>query len=469
MEKLHSTVVVIGAGPGGYASAFRAADLGLQVLLVDENPSLGGVCLNRGCIPSKALLHAVKVKQEAEGAKAFGLTFPAGTWDVAALRAHKDAIVSKLTAGVTQMAKARSVRTLEGRAKLTAAGRITVSGKSSDIEVTFEHCILATGSRPAQIPNLPYDDPRLMDSTDALNLPDIPQRLLVIGGGYIGLEMSTVYAGLGSKVTVVEFLPTLLAAADADLVRPLQRRLKKSLENLYLDTKVAGVKAGKKALTVTFEGKKTGEEDFDRILVSVGRKPNTESLGLETLGVKVGQDGFVVVDEGLRTSVPGIYAIGDLVGQPMLAHKATHEGKVAAEIIAGNKVAFEPAAIPAVVFTDPEIAWVGLTEAEAAKTGQAFEKAVFPWGASGRAMTLDATNGLSKILVDPESGRILGAGICGTGAGDLISEAALALEMGADAEDMALTIHPHPTLSETLGGAAELYHGSVTDLLPKKK
>ncbi|WP_372696531.1 dihydrolipoyl dehydrogenase [Immundisolibacter sp.] len=466
-EPIRTQVVVLGAGPGGYSAAFRAADLGLSVTLVEREQRLGGVCLNVGCIPSKALLHVAKVIDEA--AHTPGVGFGKPKVDLDGVRDQKDKVVKRLTDGLGGLARQRKVKVVYGSARFGGANSLQVDTADGALEVQFEHAIVATGSTPARIPGLP-DDPRVMDSTGALALEDIPGKLLVIGGGYIGLEMATVYRALGSTVSVVEFMDGLLPGADADLVKPLAKRLSGQFADIRLKTKVTGVAAQKQGLKVTFEGPDgTADQVYDRVLVAVGRRPNGKDLGLEALGVQVDERGFIAVDAQRRTAVPSIFAIGDVAGEPMLAHKAVHEGKVAAEVIAGHKAAFQPLAIPAVVFTDPEIAWAGLTEAQAKKDGVAYEKAVFPWAANGRSLTLGRDEGLTKILFEPASRRVLGVGITGPGAGDLIAEGVLAIEMGADAEDLALTIHPHPTLSETLGMTAEVFDGSVTDIIAPKR
>ena len=459
-------VLVIGSGPGGYAAAFRAADLGLEVTLVERYPTLGGVCLNVGCIPSKALLHAARVIAETEEAAEFGISFEDPQIDIDALRGWKDDVVGKLTGGLTGLAKQRKVEVVTGTAHFTSDHTVDVDGTS----IAFESAIVAAGSRAAMLPGLPSDE-RIVDSTGALELPDVPGRLLVIGGGIIGLEMAAVYAALGSAVTVVELTDQLIPGCDIDLVRPLQARIAERYESILLSTKVASVEAGDDGLRVAFEGEAAPEpQTFDRVLVAVGRRANGDQLGLDAAGVEVDERGEIPVDAQRRTNVPHIYAIGDLTGAPMLAHKATHEGKVAAEVIAGHDVAFDPRAIPSVAYTDPEVAWTGLTETDAVAAGTEYEKAVFPWQASGRALSLGRAEGLTKLLVDPATRRVLGAGIVGVNAGDLIAEATLAIEMGADAEDLGLTIHPHPTLSETVAFAAELAEGTVTDLYaPKRK
>jgi dihydrolipoamide dehydrogenase len=463
-------VAVIGAGPGGYAAAFQAADLGLRTALIDQDPQLGGVCLLRGCIPSKALLHAARLITDAEEAQAFGIQFGKPQLDLAALRQRiKTAIIGKLTKGVQTLASSRKVDVIHARATLKNATTLTLSGSESR-ELSFAHAILATGSRPSIPASLKIDDPRVMDSTSALELPDIPTRLLVIGGGYIGLELGTVYQALGSEVTLVEALPRLLTGVDSDLVRPLQQRMQRRFKAIRLDTKVEKLEARKDGIAVSLTGQAGNTtEVFDRVLVAVGRRPNSEELGLEQTKVAISPQGFVQVDHQRRTAEPTIFAIGDVAGEPMLAHKATHEGLIAARVIAGRQAAFDVTAIPAVVFTDPEIAWCGLTEEAAKASGQAVTVARFPWAASGRATTLGRNDGVTKLVLDAEYGRILGVGICGVGAGELISEGVLAVEMGAVAEDMAGSIHPHPTLSETLMEAAESFHGQPTHMYTSKR
>lgn len=468
----HAGVVVIGSGPGGYAAAFRAADLGLDVLMIDRDAALGGVCLNRGCIPSKALLHITNIIDEADASAAMGVTFGDPDIDLDQLRAWKEKVVGQLSGGISQMAKARKVATRQGYATFASDTELFVETEEGSVTVTFDHCIIAAGSRPALIPGLPEDNDRILTSTEALNLPDIPQRLLVVGGGYIGLEMGTVYNALGSAVSVVEFMDTLLPGADQDLVKPLHRRLKKQFSEIMLSTKVVKIDPQKDgSLKVEFEGQnKTFSNTYDRVLVSVGRKPNSDKLNLENTSLKISERGFIEADSYQRTSVPNIFAIGDIAGDPMLAHKATHEGKVAAEVIAGLPAKFDARAIPAVIFTDPEIAWTGLTETEAKTQDIPYKKSEFPWAASGRSLALGRREGKTKILYDPESKRVLGAGMVGPGAGALVAEATLAIEMGADAEDIGLTIHAHPTLSETFANAAEVFEGTVTDIyVPKRK
>jgi dihydrolipoamide dehydrogenase len=464
-------LVVLGAGPGGYAAAFYAADMGLQVALVDEEKNPGGVCLYRGCIPSKALLHVAKVVDEARHAGAWGVTFGEPKIDVEKLRGYKQKVVDQLTGGVGQVAKLRKVKYLQGRGTLTGPKTMTVEGVDGKTELSFEHCILATGSSPTRIPAFAIDSPRMLDSTSALDLPDVPKSLLVIGGGYIGLELGSVYATLGSKVSVVEMTPGLLPGADRDLVAILQKRLEKLFAAIMTNTKVTKVEEGKTGIKVTFEGDGApSEQVFDRVLVAVGRRPNSKIPGLDTTGVKVDAKGFIETDGQRRTAEPAIFAIGDVAGEPMLAHKASHEARVAVEAILGHKSVFEPLGIPAVVFTDPEIAWVGLTEAQAKAEGREFEVAKFNWGASGRAIAIDRVDGVTKFIIEPKTGRLLGVGIAGTGAGELIAEATLAIEMGASAEDLKLTIHAHPTLSETLMESAEVFFGQSTHVYkPRRK
>ncbi|MDR4463055.1 MAG: dihydrolipoyl dehydrogenase [Nitrospira sp.] len=470
MAESRYDVAVIGGGPGGYAAAFRAADRGLRTVLIDEDPQLGGTCLLRGCIPSKALLHAARLLTEAQEAAAWGIQFDKPRVDLEAFRSRVDAIIGKLTKGVKTLAGSRKVDVIQARAMLKDATVLQLSGPDAPRELSFGHAIIATGSKPVIPSSLKLDDPRVMDSTGALRLPDIPKRLLVVGGGYIGLELGTVYQALGSEVTVVEALPRLLNGVDADLVRPLHQRMQRRFKAIKLNTTVAQLEAQNDGLVATFsDSEGTNTDRFDRVLIAVGRKPNTEQLGLDHTKIAVTSKGFVEVDRQMRTAEPAIFAIGDVVGDPMLAHKASHEGLVAAEVIAGRQATFDAAAIPAVVFTDPEIAWCGLTE-EAAKTGgQAVKVARFPWAASGRATTLGRTEGVTKLILDQESGRVLGMGLCGVGAGELIAEGVLAIEMGAVAEDLATSIHAHPTLSETVMEAAESFTGSPTHLfIPKR-
>ena len=465
-EQSQPNIAIVGGGPGGYAAAFLAADLGMNVTLIDREQNPGGVCLYRGCIPSKALLHVAKVIDECRHAKNWGIEFGEPRIDVARLRSFKEGVVNKLTSGLGQIAKARKVQYIRGDASFENSNtiRLTKNGGGGD-SLTFDRIIIATGSRPAVIPTLKLDSPRMLDSTSALDINDVPGTLLVIGGGYIGLELGTVYAALGSKVSVVEMTGGLLPGADRDLVLPLHKRLEKMFDAILLNT-VTAVKEEANGIRVCFDGKdvKEREKVFDKVLVSVGRKPNSQIAGLDRTQVRVGDRGFIQVNKHLQTDDPAIYAIGDVVGEPMLAHKASHEGRTAVEHIAGHKVAFEPNAIPAVVFTDPEIAWSGLTETQAEKEGREIKVAKFPWAASGRAVTLDRTEGLTKLILDPATERILGVGIVGSGAGELIAEGTLAIEMAALAKDVALTIHPHPTLSETVMQAAEVFFGTSTDL-----
>jgi dihydrolipoamide dehydrogenase len=459
-------VVVIGSGPGGYTAAFRAADLGLRTVLVERYASLGGVCLNVGCIPSKALLHVARVIAEASEAEAQGVAFGAPRIDLDGLRSWKDSVVARLTGGIAGLARRRGVEVIQGTGRFTGPGLLAVEGPDETATVAFDNAIIAVGSNAAGLPVLP-DDPRIVDSTGALALPEVPERLLVIGGGIIGLEMATVYEALGARVTVVELTDRLMPGCDPDLVGVLERRIAGRYEAIHVATAVSAVRAEADGLRVTFDGG-PDPATFDRILVAVGRRPNGHAVGADAAGVTVDERGFIPVDAQRRTNVPNIHAIGDVVGEPLLAHKASHEGKVAAEVIAGHDVAFEPRAIPSVAYTDPEIAWAGLTETEATAREIAYEVASFPWAASGRALTIGRADGLTKLLVDPERHRLLGAGIVGTGAGELIAAAVHALEMDADAQDLALTIHPHPTLSETVGFAAEAAEGVITDLyLPR--
>ncbi len=469
-EENHADLVVLGAGPGGYTAAFRAADLGKKVVLIERYAALGGVCLNVGCIPSKALLHVAKVITEAEETEHQGVVFGKPTIEVDKLRTWKDSVISKLTKGLTVLAKQRKVEVIHGIGKFISSHLIQVETASGMKIVSFEHCIIAAGSSVTRIPDFPYDDPRLIDSTGALNLVDIPKRMLIIGGGIIGLEMATVYDALGSCVSVVELMDQLIPGADADLVKPLHRRIQKRYEAIYLKTRVTHIEPREEGLRVTFAGEKSLEpQTYDRVLLAVGRRPNGRDIGAENAGIHVNERGFISVDEQLRTNVSHIFGIGDIVGEPMLAHKATHEGKLVAEIIAGHKAAFDARTIPSVAYTDPEIAWMGLTETEARKKGIDYERASFPWAASGRAIAMGREEGMTKLLLDKNTRRILGAGMVGVNAGELIAEAVLALEMGADMQDIGLTIHPHPTLSETIFFASEIAEGSITDLyLPKK-
>ena len=461
----HVPLVVLGGGPGGYAAAFLAADLGMEVAIVEKEERLGGTCLLRGCIPSKALLHVGRVLSEAREMEAWGIEFGKPKIKLDALRARKDKVISTLTGGLAQLAKRRKVQIIQGNARFTSSGALEVSGAEGSRTVTFDHCILASGSRPARIPAFDLPTPRVMDSTSALELQEIPDSLLVIGGGYIGLEMGTVYAEIGSKVSVVELTDTLLPGADRDLVKPLQGRLEKLFEAILLQTKVAGLEERKKGILVRFEGPDGPfEKELSRVLVAVGRRPNSDGLGLENTAVTINPKGFVDVDGQQRTSDPKILAIGDVCGEPMLAHRASHQGKVAVEALHGEPALFAPRCIPAVVFTDPEIAWAGLTEQEVKASGRTVEISRYPWAASGRAQALGRTEGLTKLLVDPETDAILGIGIVGPGAGELVAEGALAIEMAATARDLAETIHAHPTLGETVAFSAENYFGTATEI-----
>ena len=468
---MKSDLVVVGSGPGGYSAAFRAADLGLNVVLVERDATLGGVCLNVGCIPSKALLHAAKVIADARGMAAHGVHFGAPRIDLDALRNWKAKVVGQLTKGLDGLAKQRKVEVVRGLGQFTSPNTLavlTADGATSSIE--FKQAIIAVGSEVVRLPGLP-DDPRVIDSTGALALVDIPARLLVIGGGIIGLEMATVYMELGAQVTVVELTPDLMPGADRDLVKPLEKRLKAGLAGIMTGTRVLKIEASARELTVHFEGAGApATAAYDRVLVAVGRRPNGDRINADKAGVTVDARGFITVDKQMRTNVPHIFAIGDVVGQPMLAHKAVHEGKVAAEVAAGHKAAFDARVIPSVAYTDPEVAWVGVTETDAKASGRPIEKGSFPWAASGRALALGRSEGLTKLIIDPTDGRVIGAGIVGPGAGDLIAEVALSIEMGCEAEDLSLTIHPHPTVSETVAMAAEMWLGTITDLyVPKKR
>ncbi len=466
----HAEVLVLGSGPGGYTAAFRAADLGRQVIMIERHERIGGVCLNVGCIPSKALLHTAAVISEAEEMTEHGVSFGKPKIDIKKIADWKTSVVDRLTGGLKMLAKQRKVEVVTGEGKFTSPNHITVTTADGDVNISFDHCIIAAGSRVTRIPSFPNDDPRMMDSTDALELKDIPKRLLVIGGGIIGLEMATVYDALGSKVTIVEMQDGLIPGADKDLIRPLAKRLKARYENIFLKTAVTGITPQKNGLKVSFDGKDAPDTDtFDRILVAVGRSPNGKLIDADKAGVNVDDIGFINVDNQQRTNIPHIYAIGDIVGQPMLAHKATHEARVAAEVLSGIKTSFGAMTIPSVAYTDPEVAWMGLTETQAKAEGIKVEKGAFPWAASGRSLSIGRDDGLTKVLFDKDTGRIVGAGIVGTNAGELIAEAVLALEMGADAEDIGLTIHPHPTLSETLCFAAEMAEGTITDLMPPRK
>ncbi|MEL6233421.1 MAG: dihydrolipoyl dehydrogenase [Pseudomonadota bacterium] len=468
---MHAQFLVLGSGPGGYTAAFRAADLGLQTVLVERNPTLGGVCLNVGCIPSKALLHAAKVITEAEEMADHGIALGKPKIDLDALRGWKDSVVGKLVGGLGGLAKQRKVTVASGVGRFVSANMVAVTdGDGKTTHISFDQACIAAGSEPVALPFIPHDDPRVVDSTGALELADIPKRMLVLGGGIIGLEMACVYDALGAKITVVELMDQLMPGADKDIVKPLADRVKKRYEAIHLKTKVTAVEAQKSGLKVTFEGPDGSFDDrFDKILVAVGRRPNGGLVDAQKAGVAVTERGFVEVDNQQRTNQPHIFAIGDLVGQPMLAHKAVHEGKVAAEVAAGHKRAFDARVIPSVAYTDPEVAWAGLTETEAKAKGIKYGKGSFPWAASGRSLSNARSEGVTKVLFDEETDRIIGAGIVGTNAGDLISEVALAIEMGADATDIGHTIHPHPTLSETVNFAAEMFEGTITDLIPPKR
>jgi dihydrolipoamide dehydrogenase len=471
-ETSNLNIAVVGGGPGGYAAAFLAADLGMTVTLIDPELNPGGVCLYRGCIPSKALLHVAKLLEESQQARNWGIEFAAPKIDLAGLRSWKENVVKKLTGGLGQLSKQRKVHYVQGRAAFENSTTLQVKkSDGSEESLSFDRIVIATGSRPAIVPALKLDTPRMMDSTGALNLEDIPGSLLVVGGGYIGLELGSVYAALGTRVTVVEMLPGLLPGADRDLVLPLHKRLEKMFAGILLNTTVASVKDEGSGIRAMFEGPdvKQRETVFDRVLVSVGRKPNSEIPGLDRTRVQVGGRGFIQVNQQLQTDDPSIYAIGDVVGEPMLAHKASHEGRVAVEAIAGHKVVFEPNAIPAVVFTDPEVAWCGLSETQAQKENRDVKIAKFPWAASGRAVTLDRPEGMTKLLIDPQTERVLGVGIVGAGAGELIAEGVLAIEMAALARDVAMTIHPHPTLSETVMESAEVFFGTSTHIYRPKR
>jgi dihydrolipoamide dehydrogenase len=463
-------LVVVGGGPGGYAAAFLAADLGLGVALVDPEPAPGGVCVYRGCIPSKALLHVAKVLDDARQARRWGIEFGEPRIELAGLREFKNRVVTRLTSGTGQLVRHRKVRYLQGLAEITGPHSLVVKKTGGGEEVVqFEHAILATGSVPAMPPVLKVDDPRVMDSTAALDLPDVPASLLVVGGGYIGLELGSVYRALGSAVTIVEMTGGLLPGADRDLVDILAKRVNETMKAVLLNTRVVGMKPEAAGIRVELEGESSRQQLFDRVLVSVGRRPNSRIPGLDRTGVRLDDRGFIVVDEQMRTGEPSIFAIGDVVGEPMLAHKASHEGRTAVEVIAGEKVAFQPRAIPAVVFTDPEVAWCGLTETQARNEGRNMSVAKFPWAASGRAITLDRTDGVTKLILDPASEQILGVGLVGPGAGELIAEGVLAVEMGATATDLRLSIHPHPTLTETLMESAEVFFGQATHVYRPKR
>ena len=472
IKKKHANVVVIGAGPGGYAAAFRAADLGEKVLLVDREPALGGVCLNRGCIPSKTLLHITRVMEETYALEGMGVSFGKPRIDIDSIQKWKNKVITKLNRGIAQMAKARNIEILLGSAIFKSNSEITISTKAKKEILSFDQCVIATGSSSASIPGISMDHPNILTSKDALETQKVPETLLIVGGGYIGLEMGTVYHALGSKVSVVEFMPELLPGADSDLVKPLHRTLNKKFEDIALSTKITDLESLKNNNLKVFLEKdgKAFTKEYHQVLIAVGRRPNTDKLGLEHTDVELNEKNFITVDKKQRTTVNNIFAIGDITGNPMLAHKATHEGKIAAEVIAGLSSEFDAKAIPAVIFTDPEIAWAGLTETEAKKNSIPYEKGEFPWAASGKSLAIGRNEGKTKILFDPISKQTLGVGMVGPNAGDLISEGVLSIEMGADSEDIGLTIHPHPTLSETFSNAAEVFSGTVTDLyIPKKK
>jgi len=467
---IHAEVLVLGAGPGGYTAAFRAADLGKKVVLVERFPTLGGVCLNVGCIPSKALLHIAKVLTEAEEVARAGIDFGKPKIDLARLRAWKTGVVGKLTKGLAGLAKQRKVQVVHGKGQFASPNALRVESPQGIKTISFDHCIIAAGSSIATIPGFPYHDKRMIDSTSALEIPGVPKRLLVIGGGIIGLEMATVYDALGAKISVVELMDSLIPGADQDIVRPLAKRIEKRYEKILLQTKVAKIEPQKDGLKVTYEGVNAPKpEIFDCVLMSVGRRPNGKDINAQATGVHVNERGYIPVDRQLRTNVPHIHAIGDICGEPMLAHKATHEGKTAAEVIAGHKAFFDARTIPSVAYTDPEVAWMGETETQLQARGGAYEKASFPWAASGRAISMDRDEGMTKLLFDKSNRRLLGAAMVGVNAGELISETVLAYEMGADATDIGLTVHPHPTLSETVFFAAEIAEGSITDLFMPKK
>ncbi len=467
---LHAEVLVLGGGPGGYTAAFRAADLGKKVVIVERYPVLGGVCLNVGCIPSKALLHMAQVIHEADEFDTHGISFGKPKLDIDKIRGWKESVTKNLNDGLAGLVKQRKITRVQGTGTFVDDHTIEVDGGSGKQTISFDYAIIAAGSQPTEIPVFPNDDPRLWDSTDAVSLPEIPKKLLIVGGGIIGLEMATVYHAFGTKISVVELMDQLIPGCDKDLVKPLHRHIQKKYENIWLETKVAAIEPQKRGLKVSFEGENAPDPQvFDNVLVAVGRRPNGNKIGAENAGITIDEQGFISVDKQQRTNVAHIFAIGDVVGNPMLAHKATHEGKVAAEVVCGIKAGFDALTIPSVAYTDPEIAWMGLTETEAKKQGVEYDKGAFPWAASGRSLSLGRNEGVTKILADKETGRILGAGIVGPNAGELIAEAVLALEMGADVDDLSLTVHPHPTLSETLAFAAEMINGTITDLYIRKK
>lgn len=465
----HAEVLVLGGGPGGYTAAFRAADLGKQVVLVERYPVLGGVCLNVGCIPSKALLHIAHIIHEAEVSAEHGVSFGKPSIDLDKIRSWKQSVSQSLNQGLAKLAKQRKVTVINGVGQFNSANSLIVENDSGSQTINFDHAIIAAGSQPTKIPGFPHEDPRVWDSTDALDLKTVPEKLLIVGGGIIGLEMATVYHALGSKISVVELMDQIIPGCDKDLVTPLQRKIKKQYDNLWLKTSVKAMEATDAGIKVAMEGKDAPEsETFDAVLVAVGRRPNGNLIAADKAGVNIDERGFIPVDKQGRTNISHIFAIGDIVGNPMLAHKATHEGKIAAETIAGHKAGFDALTIPSVAYTDPEVAWMGLTEIQAQQQGVEYEKATFPWAASGRSLAMGRNEGLTKILTDKSNGRVLGAGFTGPGAGELVAEAVLALEMGADATDISLSIHPHPTLSETFAFAAEMIEGTITDLYVKK-
>ncbi|MCK5831265.1 MAG: dihydrolipoyl dehydrogenase [Methylococcales bacterium] len=462
-------ILILGGGPGGYTAAFRAADLGKQVVLVERYPVIGGVCLNVGCIPSKTLLHVASVLDESKEVSVSGVYFNKPEIDLGVLREWKNKVGTQLTTGLAGLANQRKVKIVQGFGRFVSDNKVVVEHHDETLEIDFDQVIIAVGSKPVKIPGFPYHDSRLMDSTDALNLEDVPDNMLIIGGGIIGLEMATVYSALGSKITIVEMQDQIIPGCDKDLVRPLMQRIKKKYENILLSTCVESIVAQNEGLNVTFSGENSSEQLFDKVLVSVGRTPNGQLIDADKAGVNIDEKGFIPVDKQQKTNVNDIYAIGDVAGNPMLAHKAVHEGKIAAEVIAGQASEWQALTIPSVAYTDPEIAWMGLTENQAKEQGIEYDKGAFPWAASGRSLSIGRKEGITKILSDKKTGRILGAGITGTNAGELIAEAVLALEMGACVEDLALTVHAHPTLSETLGFSAEMIEGTITDLFPKKK
>lgn len=469
-SNLQTEVLVLGGGPGGYTAAFRAADLGKQVVLVERYPVLGGVCLNVGCIPSKALLHMAQIIHEAQEFAHHGLDFGQPQLDLDKIRSWKESVTKGLNTGLDSLVKQRKITLIQGSGQFISANEVQVESAEGMRVIRFDNAIIAAGSLPTKIPVFPNDDPRLWDSTDALNLQTIPEKLLIVGGGIIGLEMATVYHALGSKISIVELMDQIIPGCDKDLIRPLQNRIKKQYDNIWLETRVTAIESQEEGLKVSFEGSKAPEtEVFNAVLVAVGRRPNGNKIGAETAGIEVSEQGFIPVDKQQRTNIPHIFAIGDIVGNPMLAHKAVYEGKIAAEVIAGHKAAFDALTIPSVAYTDPEVAWMGISENQAKEQGIEYDKGVFPWAASGRSLSMGRSEGMTKVLCEKGTGRIIGAGIVGPHAGDLIAEAVLALEMGADAEDIALSIHPHPTLSETFAFATEVVTGTITDLYLGKK